>query len=127
MHRYFLFTRKADISNTASASSDNLDIVLPEELSQETGCEGSLTLRSPADNTFDQLLQKGYTKKQVHSAIHKYMLAQIQYNKATGCKHKALYEKPSLFAKESHFLKSLLSAIVSLLKTQFAKKPKNPV
>lgn len=78
-------------------------------------------------NIYNYLLQKGYTRQQVHAAMHKYMLWQLQQQKATARKHKTLYEKPSLFAKESHFLKSLLSTIVSFIKTQFAKKPKNPV
>ena len=76
---------------------------------------------------YQQLLQKGFSKQDIHAAIHKFMLLQIQHNKATGCKQGVLHKKPSLFAKESHFLKNLISAMVSFIKTQFAKKPKNPV
>ena len=79
------------------------------------------------NNLYQSLLKKGYTKQQIHAAMHKFMLLQIQQDKATGCKHSALHKKPSLFARDSHFLKNLISKIVSLLKSQFAKKPKNPV
>ena len=79
------------------------------------------------NNLYQSLLNKGFSKQEIHSALHKFMLHQIQHEQASGYKHKALHEKPSLFAKESHFLKSLSSAVISFLKTQFAKKPKNPV
>jgi hypothetical protein len=75
-------------------------------------------------NIYNRLQQKGYTKRQIHAALHKYMLLQIKQEQATGCK---LHKQPSMFSKESHFLKNLISAVVSFIKTQFAKKPKNPV
>ena len=73
---------------------------------------------------YQQLLRKGFTKRQIHAALHKYVLVQIKQEQATGCK---LHKQPSMFSKESHFLKNLISAVVSFIKTQFAKKPKNPV
>jgi hypothetical protein len=84
---------------------------------------------------YEQLLQKGFSKRDIHSALHKAIMLQIQHNKATGGKHTSLhkkashtvYHKPFAFSKESHFLKNLISAVVSFIKTQFAKKPKNPV
>ena len=79
------------------------------------------------NNLYQSLLKKGYTKQQIHAAMHKFMLLQIQHNKATGCKHIPLHKKPSAVSKESHFLKNLISVVISFIKTQFAKKPKNPV
>jgi hypothetical protein len=76
---------------------------------------------------YQQLLQKGFSKQDIHAAMHKFMLLQIQHSKATGCKDTPLHKKPSAVSKESHFLKNLISTMVSFIKTQFAKKPKNPV
>jgi hypothetical protein len=76
---------------------------------------------------YQQLLQKGFTRRDIHSALHKAIMLQIQHNKATGCEHTPLHKKPSAVSKESHFLKSFISKMVSFIKTQFAKKPKNPV
>lgn len=78
-------------------------------------------------NIYQQLLQKGFTKRDIHDALHKTITLQIQHNKATGCRHTPLHKKLSVVSKESHFLKNLISAAVSFIKTQFAKKPKNPV
>ncbi|MEP6748458.1 MAG: hypothetical protein ABJB86_12075 [Bacteroidota bacterium] len=110
MHRNVLFTRKdADKGSENAAPCINFSAKTHEE------------------NLCDQLLAKGYSKQDIHSAMYKYMLLQIQHKKATGNKRIALHEKPSLCSKATHFLKSLVSAMVSLIKTQFAKKPKNPV
>jgi hypothetical protein len=76
---------------------------------------------------YQQLLQKGFTKRDIHAALHKAMMLQIQHNKATDCNHIPLHKKPSAVFKELHFLKNLISAVISFIKTQFAKKPKNPV
>ena len=110
MHRYFLFTRKTASRANAPASCSNNFAVKPQE-----------------ENIYEQLLSRGYSKQDIHSSMYKYMLLQIQHNKATGYQNTSLHKKPSLCSKKTHFLKSLISAVVSFIKTQFAKKPKNPV
>jgi len=110
MHRNYSFIRKPAANHSEYAARWH---------------EHSLLLQE--ENVYERLLAQGYSKREIHSALHKYILAEIQYTKATGYTHTALHQKPSLFSKVSHFLKSLVSAMVSLIKTQFAKKPKNPV
>jgi len=127
MHRYFLFTRKAEAKADALACRDNPGIILQEENSEQLAGKEALPVKPDEENIYEQLLAKGYSKQSIHKVFHYFILEEIKNKKATGSKHKPIYEKPSLFAKESHFLKSLISAAVSFIKTQFAKKPKNPV
>jgi hypothetical protein len=78
---------------------------------------------------YEQLLQKGFSKQDIHAAIHKFMLMEIAEKKKQATAHKKSQRsiKTSLFFKASHYLKNFSGKALCFLKTQFAKKPKNPV
>lgn len=78
---------------------------------------------------YEQLLQKGFTKRDIHSVLHKCMLLQIEEEKKKTAAHQQNQRnsKTNLFYKASHYLKNLTGKALCFLKTQFAKKPKNPV
>jgi len=81
------------------------------------------------DNRYQQLLQKGFTKREIHSTLHKAIWIQIKHqNRRTDAKRNKIRTALifPLFSA-SHFLKNICSKALFLLKTQFAKKPKNPV
>lgn len=77
---------------------------------------------------YHQLLQKGFTKQDIHSVLHKCMLLEAEEKKKQAThKQNQLNTKTNLFYKASHYLKNLTGKALCFLKTQFAKKPKNPV
>ena len=122
---------------------------------------------SEEKNIIDELLEKGYSKQDIHSALHKCMLQIIQHEKKNECvgqemlkqvqhdvvQHDVVQHDDVITPAKNHphpvvyFTrgdrsqqtgdKSLLKKIdirkhvigkaLSLLKSQFAKKPKNPV
>jgi hypothetical protein len=84
---------------------------------------------SKEKNIYDELLQKGFSKQDIHAAIHKFMLMEIAEKKKQAAKHKTDLPntKTFLFYKASHYLKSLTGKALCFLKMGFAKKPKNPV
>jgi hypothetical protein len=82
------------------------------------------------ENLYEDLLAKGYTKQSIHKVLHALILEDI--------KQQRLYEKKSFAGKMlwhvkrffEHKILQPLNHITAtglfLLKTQFAKKPKNP-
>ena len=78
---------------------------------------------------YEQLLAKGFTKREIHSALHKCMLLEIEEKKKRVVAHKKNQRsiKTFLFYKASHYLKNLAGKALCYLKMGFAKKPKNPV
>ena len=87
----------------------------------------------PAEkDIYQQLLEKGYSKQSIHKVLHHLVLEDIRQQR--------FYEKKSIAGKtvwhikrffQQHTLLRLLKHITAkglfLLKTQFAKKPKQPV
>ena len=84
------------------------------------------------NDIYQQLLDKGYSKQSIHKVLHHLILEDI--------KQQRLYEQKSIAEKtvwhikrffQQHILVRLLKHITAkglfLLKTQFAKKPKQPV
>lgn len=82
---------------------------------------------SEEEKLYERLLAQGYTKREIHGAMYRFMLLEIQHRKATDHPYTSVDKNRSLCSKTTHFLKSLVSTMVSLIKTQFAKKPKNPI
>lgn len=80
---------------------------------------------------YRQLLEQGYSKQSIHKVLHHLVLEDI--------KQQRLYEKKSVAGKTVWHIKRFfqyklyrsLQHITAkglfLLKTQFAKKPKNPI
>lgn len=82
-----------------------------------------------AKSLYENLLRNGYTKQEIDSALHEFLLLRIKENNTA---YTAKPEKnTSLFAffclKNLRLLKHITAKGLCLLKTQFAKKPKNPV
>ncbi|HEX5149988.1 MAG TPA: hypothetical protein VFW07_00995 [Parafilimonas sp.] len=81
-------------------------------------------------NLYEQLLAHGFTQKDISGFVHQYLLHEITCKKAyrqlplTG-KIKWHIKKHS--EQAAGFLLRLTAKGLILLKTQFAKKPKNPV
>jgi|GEM_PF-6862177 len=63
-----------------------------------------------AKNKYEELLKEGYTSQEIHSVFQKFILAET----AAREKRRALRQ-------------SISGSALSLLKTLFFKKPKNPV
>ncbi|HVX50714.1 MAG TPA: hypothetical protein VHB48_11190 [Chitinophagaceae bacterium] len=78
---------------------------------------------------YQQLLQKGFSKKDIHAVLHKCIMLQIEEEKQKAAAYKKTLPNAStnLFYKANHYLKNLTGNALSFLKSQFAKKPKNPV
>ena len=78
---------------------------------------------------YQQLLQKGFSKRDIHAVLHKCMLLEIEEKKKRVAAHKKNQRsiKTFLFYKASHYLKNLAGKALCYLKMGFAKKPKNPV
>jgi hypothetical protein len=67
----------------------------------------SLSAMPRKQNIYHQLLQKGFSKRDIHSALHKAMMLQIQQDKASGGKHTSLHKKTpyTLYHKPFPFFK----------------------
>ena len=78
---------------------------------------------------YQQLLQKGFSKRDIHAVLHKCILFEIEEKKKQAAAHKKnkSNNKTNLFYKASHYLKNLTGKALCYLKMGFAKKPKNPV
>lgn len=83
-------------------------------------------------NLYHQLLEKGYSKQSIHKVLHALVMEDI--------KQQRLYEKKSFAGKTAwhikrffqqhklfRFLKHITAKGLFLLKTQWAKKPRNPI
>ena len=128
MRRYFLFTRKDEANANLAARKSCLDMAIQEENNAQLICEEALPVKQQEENIYQQLLQKGFTKRDIHAALHKCMLFEIEEKKKKATHKKNLPNtKTFLFYKASHYLKNFTGKALSFLKTQFAKKPKNPV
>ena len=81
------------------------------------------------NNIYEQLLAKGFTKQDIHAALHKCMLLEIEEKKKQAASHtqNQTNTQTNLFYKASHYLKNLTGKALCDLKMGFAKKPKNPV
>ncbi|MFT4155155.1 hypothetical protein [Parafilimonas sp.] len=91
------------------------------------------TLRAPKpieENIYQKLLDSGFTKREIDNVIYKCIMHEIACKKA--------YQKLSLPGKikwhlqnyswhVTRFCKRLTAEGLVLLKTQFAKKPRNPI
>lgn len=75
-------------------------------------------------NIYESLLQQGYSKQEVDTLLHKLTLLRIQQKKKQL--HKLSFIS-SFSIKTLLLLKHITATGLYLLKTQFAKKPKNPV
>ncbi|MFT4152358.1 hypothetical protein [Parafilimonas sp.] len=83
------------------------------------------------ENLYEDLLAKGYSKQSIHKVLHALVLEDIKQQK--------LYDKKSFAGKMVwhinrfvnhkllHPLQHITAAGLCLLKTQFAKKPKQPI
>lgn len=73
---------------------------------------------------YEILLQKGFSKQEIDTALHALTLLRLQQEK------KQRY-KPSFIScfriKSLQLLQHITATGLCLLKTQFAKKPKNPI
>ncbi len=79
---------------------------------------------------YEQLLAAGFTKQEIHSVIYKRILHEIACKNAyqqlpiTG---KIQYHIQHYSRQATRFCKRLTAKGLMLLKTQWAKKPKNPI
>lgn len=81
-------------------------------------------------NIYESLLQQGYSKQEIDGAMHKYLLNKIALKKAykkLSPAGKVLWRVKHFSWRAKWFLKVLTAKGLMLLKTQFAKKPKNPI
>ena len=87
------------------------------------------------DGGYQHLLAKGFSKQEIHSAMHKFMLLQIQHKKQSHTPRLTSHFSRNKRSSSNHQIaKSSNSSIITLIKYQiaklfslFAKKPKNPV
>ncbi len=86
--------------------------------------------KSTQENLYQKLLDSGFTKQEIDSVIHKLTLLRLADKKK--------YEQLSFAGKlrwhvqnnsqqATRFLQRLTSKGLMLLKTQWAKKPRNPI
>ena len=81
-------------------------------------------------NLYEQLLAHGFSKQEIHGVIYKCIMHQIACKKAyqklsfTG---KIKYNIQHYSRQATRFCKRLTAKGLMLLKTQWAKKPKNPI
>ncbi|QEC67925.1 hypothetical protein FRZ67_11665 [Panacibacter ginsenosidivorans] len=84
-------------------------------LHEQTGCSENIL--------FAQLEQQGYSRQELHALLHKIVL-----HEATQCRGKRSRNKFSkLYHRTVYFFNQLSGKALSMLRSQFAKKPKNPV
>lgn len=81
-----------------------------------------------ANNICDKLLLMGYSKQELDLALHKFVLWERMEAKRCLKGTSTLSSYPlTPLAKNRNKRKHVVGQALSLLKTQFAKKPKNPV
>lgn len=79
---------------------------------------------------YEQLLAAGFTKQEIHSVIYKRILHEIACRKAyqqLSLAGKIQYHIQHYSRQATRFCKRLTAKGLMLLKTQWAKKPKNPI
>ncbi|QEC69316.1 hypothetical protein FRZ67_19125 [Panacibacter ginsenosidivorans] len=79
-------------------------------------------------NIYEMLLQKGISQQELHTFMYKFIMMEIEERRAkeaAASKNKFRIFFRSL--KNGSLFKKLKGKALSLLKTQYAKKPKNPV
>ncbi len=144
MHRYLKAKHKTQAVSTGSsvaAPHPNLQEQLPvKDFSRQyssVGYGGQEHQYSPLGdggkdgiNLYEQLLAQGFSKEDIHSAFHKVIMHRAACRK--------VYEQLPLTGKIKWHCKKYSEQVTGsllrltakglmLLKTQFAKKPKNPV
>lgn len=87
-------------------------------------------LGAGGNTLYHQLLAKGYAKEHIHSLFHKIIIHRAASKKAykqlsLACKIK--WHSKRYLEQVTGFFIHLTAKGLTLLKTQFAKKPKNPV
>ena len=75
-------------------------------------------------NIYESLLQQGYSKQEIDAVLHKLVLHQQQQKKKQRLRFSSASPLP---IKVIQLLKRITATGLYLLKTQFAKKPKNPI
>lgn len=82
-------------------------------------------------NIYEQLLAEGFTKREIHSLLHGLILEDIRqqrlYEKKSFAGKMLWHTKRFFQHKLYRLLKHLTAKGLCLLKTQWAKKPKQPV
>lgn len=109
-----------------------LDNRLPNRLHYHLSLWGGVLYASKSDeeNLYEDLLAKGYSKQEIDAAIYNCIMHEIACKKAykefsfTG---KIKWHIKSYYWQATRFCKALTAEGLVLLKTQFAKKPKNPI
>jgi hypothetical protein len=95
---------------------------------------GKLSLKTKAyamrkeKDIYQMLLQKGIPQRDLHAFMYKIFMMEIEERKAN--QSAAPKNRISIFFRSlqnGNFSKKLKDKALSLLKTQYAKKPKNPV
>lgn len=80
---------------------------------------------------YQQLLAKGFTKQEIHSLLHRLVMEDIRqqrmYEKKSFAGKMLWHTKRFFQHKLYRFLKHITAKGLFLLKTQWAKKPKQPV
>lgn len=77
-----------------------------------------------AEDTITKLKNLGYSKQEIDSTLHKLTLIRLQQEKKQSLHSSTI---SAVRIKTLHSLKHITAAGLCLLKTQFAKKPKNPI
>ncbi len=82
-------------------------------------------------NLYHQLLEKGYSKQSIHKVLHGLVMEDIRQQRLYEKKSfagKMLWHTKRFFQHKLHrFLKHITAKGLFLLKTQWAKKPRNPI
>ena len=82
------------------------------------------------NNSYEQLLAQGFSKQEVYNAIYKFIMHEIACKKSYQqllFAGKIKWRFKNYPEQVTGFLLLLTAKGLILLKTQFAKKPKNPV
>lgn len=79
------------------------------------------------NNLYKRLLEQGFSKQEIHATIHKFMLLEIEEKNQRRTNSPKRKPHVQLHFKLFYFLNTLSGKALCLLKTQFAKKPKNPI
>lgn len=84
---------------------------------------------SNAKRIYENLLHHGFSKQEIDSALHKFTLLRLK-NKSHQQDITPTENHPNphvRFFKKMNIRKHISGKALSLLQSQFAKKPKNPV
>ncbi len=132
MRRYFLFTRKEEANTIHAARKHSLDMAVHKKNNAQPVCKEALPVKPQEENIYEQLLAKGYSKQSIHTVLHHLVLEDLklqrQYEKKSFAGKTAWHIKRFFHQhKLLRFLKHITAKGLYLLKTQWAKKPKQPV